>query len=70
MFVSVCHESVQSELERESSVRAESETKLRETEQSLKSVQAKSRQLINALQQRVEEHERSKVDNSFHSLIY
>ncbi|XP_046374469.1 rab GTPase-binding effector protein 1-like isoform X1 [Haliotis rufescens] len=66
----VCHESVQSELERESSVRAESETKLRETEQSLKSVQAKSRQLINALQQRVEEHERSKVklEDDLHSL--
>ena len=54
-------ESLKSELERESSVRAEAEAKLRETEQSLKSIQAKSKQLISALQQQVEEQSNARV---------
>ncbi|XP_041347678.1 rab GTPase-binding effector protein 1-like [Gigantopelta aegis] len=56
-----CNESIKSELERESAVRAESESKLREAENSLKNVQAKSRQLIQCLQQRVEEHGNTKA---------
>ncbi|KAK6190582.1 hypothetical protein SNE40_002416 [Patella caerulea] len=56
-----CFDSIQSELERESSVRAEVESKFRETEQTLRNVQAKSKQLIAVLQQRVEEHEKAKA---------
>lgn len=52
---------MKADLERESSQRAEFETKLREAETSLKSIQAKSKQLIGALQQRVEESEKAKV---------
>ncbi|XP_064612517.1 rab GTPase-binding effector protein 1-like isoform X2 [Liolophura sinensis] len=48
-------QSVRSELERERSCRHESDQKLKETEHSLKSIQAKSKQLIQALQQQVEE---------------
>ncbi|KAK7487813.1 hypothetical protein BaRGS_00020954 [Batillaria attramentaria] len=51
---------VKADLERESSMRAEIETKHREAEASLKSIQAKSKQLIGALQQRVEEGEKAK----------
>ena len=52
---------VKADLERESAARAEVETKYRESEASLKSIQAKSKQLIGALQQRVEEAETGKV---------
>ena len=52
---------VKADLERESTARAEMETKYRESEASLKSIQAKSKQLIGALQQRVEEAEMGKV---------
>ena len=54
---------VKADLERESAARAEVETKYRESEASLKSIQAKSKQLIGALQQRVEEAEMGKVKN-------
>ena len=54
---------MKADLERESAVRAEVETKYRESEASLKSIQAKSKQLIGALQQRVEEAEMGKVKN-------
>ncbi|XP_060079265.1 rab GTPase-binding effector protein 1-like [Ylistrum balloti] len=57
----VVQDSLKSELERESAVRAEVETKLRETEQSLKSIQAKSKQLINALQQQVEQQSEARA---------
>ncbi|XP_064619716.1 rab GTPase-binding effector protein 1-like isoform X2 [Lineus longissimus] len=58
-------QSVKSELEREAKVRAETEAKLRETDASLKSIQAKSKQLINALQHQVEEQSsaRTKLEN-------
>lgn len=61
----VVQESLKSELERESSVRSELEKKLSETEQSLKSIQAKSKQLINALQQQLAEQSeiRSKLES-------
>ena len=55
---------MKADLERESAVRAEVETKYRESEASLKSIQAKSKQLIGALQQRVEEAEMGKVNVS------
>ncbi|ESO97854.1 hypothetical protein LOTGIDRAFT_228394 [Lottia gigantea] len=56
-----CFESIQSELERESAVRAEFETKFRENELALKNLQAKNKQLISVLQQRVEEFDKAKV---------
>lgn len=58
-------ESCKSELERESSVRAETETKLRDSDQSLKKIQTKSKQLINALSQQLDEQTtlRSKSDS-------
>lgn len=61
----VVQESLKSELERESSVRADLSKKLTETEQTLKSIQAKSKQLINALQQQVAEQSdiRSKLES-------
>ena len=52
---------MKADLERESALRAEVEAKYRESEASLKSIQAKSKQLINALQQRVEEGDTGKV---------
>ncbi|CAI9741392.1 GTPase-binding effector 1-like isoform X2 [Octopus vulgaris] len=57
-------ESCKSELERESSVRAETETKLRDSDQSLKKIQTKSKQLINALTQQLDEQttQRSKLE--------
>uniref|UniRef100_A0A0L8FWQ6 Rabaptin GTPase-Rab5 binding domain-containing protein n=1 Tax=Octopus bimaculoides TaxID=37653 RepID=A0A0L8FWQ6_OCTBM len=57
-------ESCKSELERESSVRAETETKLRDSDQSLKKIQTKSKQLINALTQQLDEQTtlRSKLE--------
>ena len=60
----VVQESLKSELERESSVRSDLEKKLTESELSLKSIQAKSKQLINALQQQVAEQSeiRSKLE--------
>ena len=54
---------VKADLERENAARAEVETKYRESEASLKSIQAKSKQLIGALQQRVEDAESGKVKN-------
>ena len=63
----MCHflpdhlDKVTAELERESAARAEVDTRYRESEASLKSIQAKSKQLIGALQQRVEEAETGKV---------
>lgn len=61
----VVQESLKSELERESSVRADLSKKLTESEASLKSIQAKSKQLINALRQQVAEHSeiRSKLES-------
>ncbi|KAL5016860.1 hypothetical protein ScPMuIL_006449 [Solemya velum] len=61
----VVQESLKTELERESSVRAEVETKFRESEQALKGLQAKSRQLTKALQQQLEEQSnaRTKLEN-------
>jgi hypothetical protein len=56
---------LRSELERESSARAEAEAKFRESEGALKSMQAKSKQLITALQQRTEEAENAKVSKGF-----
>lgn len=51
-------DSIRSELERESSVRAEAETKVRELEHALKGQQAKSKQLIGGLQKQLEEESR------------
>ncbi|KAL8599973.1 hypothetical protein ACOMHN_038972 [Nucella lapillus] len=54
-------ERLKGEVERESTGRADVEAKYRESEASLKSIQAKSKQLITALQQRVEEGEMGKT---------
>lgn len=54
-------ESLKSELEREATVRANFEAKFKETEQSMKSIQAKSKQLISALQQQVEEQSNART---------
>lgn len=54
-------ESLKSELEREATVRANFEAKYKETEQSMKSIQAKSKQLISALQQQVEEQSNART---------
>ncbi|XP_070204148.1 rab GTPase-binding effector protein 1-like isoform X2 [Littorina saxatilis] len=61
---------MKTDLERESAARAEVETKYRESEASLKSIQAKSKQLIGALQQRVEEAEngKTKAEEETHKL--
>lgn len=63
-------ESCKSELERESSVRAEAETKLRDSDQSLKKIQTKSKQLINALTQQLDEQTtlRSKLETEVNTL--
>lgn len=63
-------ERVKADLERESVMRSEMETKHREAEASLKSIQAKSKQLIGALQQRVEEGEktRAQLEEEVHKL--
>nr|XP_034337125.1 rab GTPase-binding effector protein 1 isoform X6 [Crassostrea gigas] len=54
-------ESLKSELEREATVRANFEAKCKETEESMKSIQAKSKQLISALQQQVEEQSNART---------
>ncbi|XP_052800812.1 rab GTPase-binding effector protein 1-like isoform X2 [Mya arenaria] len=54
-------DSLTSELERESSVRAETEGRLRETEQSIRSHQAKSKQIIGGLQKQVEEQSNART---------
>lgn len=54
-------ESLKSELEREATVRANFEAKYKDTEQSMKSIQAKSKQLISALQQQVEEQSNART---------
>lgn len=58
------HDSIKSELERESSVRAEAESRVRETEQTLKSLQAKYKQMIGGLQKQVEEQSNARVNIS------
>ena len=54
-------DSVKSELDRESSVRADAETRLREVEGALRSQQAKAKQLTHALQKQVEEQSNARV---------
>lgn len=54
-------ESLKSELEREATVRANFEAKYKETEQTMKSIQAKSKQLTSALQQQVEEQSNART---------
>lgn len=60
-LISAVQDSVKSELEREATVRAETESKLRESEQTLKNLHAKTKQIMNALQQQLEEHNNNKV---------
>ncbi len=55
-------------MDRQSSLRGEAETKLKDTENSLKNIQAKSKQLINALQAQLEEQTNARV--SFIPLLY
>ena len=60
-------DSLRTELERESAVRSETETKLRDVEQALKGQQAKSKQLINGLQKQVEEQSKARVRFFLHT---
>lgn len=60
-FPVAVQESLKSELEREATVRANFEAKYKETEQTMKSIQAKSKQLTSALQQQVEEQSNARV---------
>ncbi|XP_033747222.1 rab GTPase-binding effector protein 1-like [Pecten maximus] len=57
----VVQDSLKSELERESAVRAEAETKLRDTEESLNNIEAESKQSIQALQQRVKQQSEARA---------
>jgi len=59
--VTAIHDSIKSELERESSVRAEAECRVREIEQTLKGQQAKYKQMIGGLQKQVEEQSNARV---------
>ena len=59
--VAAIQRSVKSELDRQSSLRCETEGRLRETEATLKSIQAKSKQLIHALQNQLEQQTTARV---------
>ena len=54
-------QSVKSELDRQTKLKNENEAKVKEAEASLKNIQAKSKQLIGALQTQVEEHSTARV---------
>lgn len=54
-------DNVRQELEQEATLRAEAETKLRDTESSLKGMQAKSKQILGKMQEKVEELDKRKV---------
>ena len=54
-------QSMKPELDKQTHLKQEAENKLRETEQTLKNVQAKYKQLINGLQGQVEEHSTARV---------
>ncbi len=54
-------QSVKSELERQTQLKTEAETKLKESETQLKSIQAKSKQLINGMQSQLEEQAKARV---------
>ncbi|BFZ04743.1 hypothetical protein BsWGS_07781 [Bradybaena similaris] len=58
------------DLEQEATLRAETETKLREAESSLRSIQGKSKQLISKMQERLEEMDKkkSKLETENHIL--
>ncbi|CAG5124695.1 unnamed protein product, partial [Candidula unifasciata] len=58
------------DLEQEATLRAETETKLREAESSLRSIQGKSKQLISKMQERLEEMDKkkSKLESENHAL--
>ncbi len=58
-------QSVKSELERQTQLRTEAESKLKESETQLKSIQAKSKQLINGMQSQLEEQAKARVIISF-----
>ena len=63
-------QSVKSELERQTQLRTETETKLREADTQLKSIQAKSKQLINGMQSQLEEQSKARVRNTFNANDY
>ena len=60
-MVTAMLQSAKSEMERQNSLRQEAEGKLKETDASLKNIQAKSKQLITALQGQLEEQTKAKV---------
>ena len=57
-------------MDRQSQLRSEAEKKLQESEQTLKNVQAKSKQLITALQTQLEEQSNSRVGNIFDPICH
>ena len=57
-------QSVKSESERQTQLRSEAEGKLREAETQLKSIQAKSKQLINGMQSQLEEQSKARVSDA------
>ena len=57
-------QSVKSESERQTQLRSEAEGKLREAETQLKSIQAKSKQLINGMQSQLEEQSKARVSRA------
>ncbi|XP_059165914.1 rab GTPase-binding effector protein 1-like isoform X1 [Physella acuta] len=63
-------ESLKKDLEKESTLRAETETKNRESESALKTIQAKTKQLITKMQERLEEMDKrkSKLESENHTL--
>lgn len=54
-------EILRKELEKESASKSEVQTKLQESENSLKTIQTKSKQLISKMQERLEEMDKRKV---------
>ena len=54
-------QSIKSEAERQSTLKVDAESKLKEVETSLKNIQAKSKQLIGALQNQLEEQTNARV---------
>ena len=54
-------QSVKSESERQTQLRSDAETKLKDAETQLRSIQAKSKQLINGMQSQLEEQSNARV---------
>jgi hypothetical protein len=62
-------QSIKSEAERQSSLRSEAENKLKEAEASIRSMQAKSKQLIGAMQNQLEEQTNARVNTQLQTAL-